>query len=180
MPQHGDFDALLLTSANAVRCGGEKLQALRGLRAYAVGGGPAEAARAAGFDVAAVGDSGVDGLLGSIPPGSRLLHLCGAERREPQGATRAIMTIVVYRSKEIDAPDLTGSAGSVALIHSPRAGRRFAELVHDRDSITLAAISEAAAEAAGSGWKSVHIADNPSDDALLALAASLCNKPDPE
>jgi len=33
------------------------------------------------------------------------------------------------------------------------------------------------AEAAGSGWQCVEVADVPSDDALLALAARLCNKP---
>jgi uroporphyrinogen-III synthase len=72
----------------------------------------------------------------------------------------------------------------VALIHSPRAGRRFAELV-DRASIarggvTIAAISPAAAEAAGEGWARVEAAERPADDVLLALAARLCNKPPPQ
>ena len=58
----------LLTSANAVRCGGEQLHSLRGLKAYAVGEATAEAAREAGFDIAATGDAGVDRLLGSIEP----------------------------------------------------------------------------------------------------------------
>jgi uroporphyrinogen-III synthase len=75
---------------------------------------------------------------------------------------------------------LWDASGNVALIHSPRAARRFAELVTDRSSIAIAAISPAAAEGIGSGWKSVAIADQPSDEALLALAATLCNKPDPE
>jgi uroporphyrinogen-III synthase len=63
----------------------------------------------------------------------------------------------------------------VALIHSPRAGRRFTELVEDRSSISIAAISPAAAEAVGGGWKLVASAEHPTDDALLALAARLCN-----
>ena len=37
VPEAGGFDGLLLTSANAVRHGGEQLQALRGLPVYAVG-----------------------------------------------------------------------------------------------------------------------------------------------
>jgi uroporphyrinogen-III synthase len=65
----------------------------------------------------------------------------------------------------------------VALIHSPRAGHRFAELAKDRSTIAIAAISEAAAAAAGDGWQSVAAAGQPSDEALLALAARLCNKP---
>jgi uroporphyrinogen-III synthase len=65
---------------------------------------------------------------------------------------------------------------SVALIHSPRAGRRFAELVDDRSRLAIAAISRDAADAVGGGWFSVEATDTPSDDALLALAARLCNK----
>ena len=76
--------------------------------------------------------------------------------------------------------DLSAAKGSVALIHSPRAGRRFAELVIDRGSIAVAAISEGAAEAVGDGWQTVEAAAQPCGDALLALAASLCKKPDPK
>ena len=44
----------------------------------------------------------------------------------------------------------------------------------DRATVRLAAISPAAAEAAGEGWKSLSVADMPRDHALLELAASLC------
>jgi uroporphyrinogen-III synthase len=179
-PDPSAFDGLLLTSANAVRHGAEQLRSLHGLRAYAVGEATADAARAAGFDVAATGHSGVDGLLDSIPPNLRLLHLCGEDRRAPHDARQVITPVIVYRSKEIESPDLAGSQESVALIHSPRAARRFAELVNDPRSVVIAAISQTAAGAAGTGWKSVHVASDPNDDALLALAARLCNKPDPE
>ena len=174
-PEAAAFDGLLLTSANAVRFAGEGLLGLRGLPACAVGEATADAARDAGFRVAITGDSGVARLLGSMPPGLRLLHLCGSDRKHVASATQAITEIVVYRSKPIEAPQLAGTSASVALIHSPRAGGRFAELVADRGSILIAAISAAAAEAVGSGLKSVAVADRPSDDALLALAARLCN-----
>ena len=80
------FDGLLLTSANAMRYGGEGLRALRGLKVYAVGEATAEAAREAGFDIAA------DRRRGGRAPARldradlKLLHLCGADRREPSGA----------------------------------------------------------------------------------------------
>jgi uroporphyrinogen-III synthase len=178
-PEAGSFDGLLLTSANAVRFGGEGLKGLRGLKAYAVGEVTAEAAREAGFDIAAAGDSGVDRLLGSIEPDLKLLHLCGADRREPNGAKQQITPVIVYRAKPLD-PHLGDVKDSVALIHSPGAGRQFAELVSARRSISIAAISDAAAEAVGDGWRSVEVADQPNDDALLALAARLCDKPDPK
>lgn len=179
-PEAGGFDGLLITSANAIRAGGTELERLRGLKVFAVGAATADAAREAGFDVGAVGDAGVDRLLGSIDGDLRLLHLCGEARRGPSEARQDITDIAVYRSEPIATPDLTAVPGSVALIHSPRAGQRFAELVKERDSIALVAISAAAAQAAGEGWKRIDVADQPSDDALLALAARLCNKPDPE
>ena len=179
-PDAGKFDGLLLTSANAVRHGGDGLRSLRGLAVHAVGEATAEAARDKGFDIASTGDDGVDRLLGSLEPGLRLLHLCGADRREPAAAEQVITPVVVYRSRPIELPDLSAATGSIALIHSPRAARRFAELVGDRRGIVIAAISRAAAEAAGDGWASVEIAAKPSDEALLALAARLCNNPQPK
>jgi uroporphyrinogen-III synthase len=179
-PQAAGFDGLLLTSANAVRFDGEGLAALRGLKVYAVGEATAEAARAAGFDIAATGDAGVGRLLGSIDPDLRLLHLCGAHRHETPDARQEVTAVAVYRAKPVADPDLRSVEGSIALIHSPRAGRRLAELVADRGSISIAAISAAAAEALGDGWKEVAVADQPNDDALLALAARLCEKPDPK
>lgn len=179
-PNPGEFDGLLLTSANAVRFGGDEFRRLRDLKVYAVGAATAEAAREVGFHLAATGVEGVDRLLGSIDIQLKLLHLCGTDRREPREARQAITQIIVYCSRPTDAPDLSGAPGSVALIHSPRAGERFTELVSDRANISVAAISDAAADAVGRGWKAVEMADFPSDEALLALAARLCNKPDPK
>ena len=179
-PDPGRFDGLLLTSANAVRSGGETLKGLRGLPVYAVGQTTGEAAREAGFSIAAIGDADVDRLLGSIDPGLKLLHPCGEDRREPAPASQQITPVPVYRASDVEAPDLGAVQGLVALIHSPRAGRRFAELVSDRRAIVVAAISPAAADAVGEGWEAVEAAPEPNDDALLALAARLCNKPAPE
>jgi uroporphyrinogen-III synthase len=51
--------------------------------------------------------------------------------------------------------------------------------VKDKASIAVVAISKAAANAVGEGWEVVTAADKPTDDAVLALAAELCNKPQP-
>jgi uroporphyrinogen-III synthase len=177
-PDPARFDGLLLTSANALRSGGAQLQSLKTLPVCAVGEATAEAARKAGFRVAATGDSGVDALLASIGE-LKLLHLCGEDRRAPQAASQQITAIAAYRAVPVEA-DLGTVKGAVALIHSPRAGRRFAQLAEDRASTIVAAISAAAAEAVGEGWRAVETAERPTDDALLALAASLCNKPLPE
>ena len=179
-PNPAGFDALLLTSANAIRYAGERLSGLRTLPVHAVGEATAQTAREAGFDVASVGEARVDTLLDSLDPPLRLLHLCGEDRREPQAARQTITSLVVYRSKDRADVDVSGAQGAIVLIHSPRAGRRFAELSGERGSTSIAAISANAADAAGDGWGRVEIAEQPNDHALLALAARLCNKPPPQ
>ena len=174
------FDGILVTSANAMRHGSENLSSLRALPVFAVGEATAEAARDAGFDVATIGNLGADQLLEMLDPKLRLLHLCGEDRRAPKRATQEITPLIVYRSRPIEAPGLSSERRAIALVHSRRAAQRLAELVEDRKSITIAAISRDAAAGAGEGWGSVYVASRPTDDALLALAASLCNKPDPE
>ena len=162
---------ILFTSANALRHGGEGLAGLTALDALAVGPATADAARAAGFRVVMTGSDGVEALLEALPGARRLLHLAGAEHR--QVSTRhAIETIVVYRAAPIATTIPPGEL--VALVHSPRAGARLAELAPDRASVAIAAISAAAAAACGAGWAAVEVADQPSDPALLALAARLC------
>ncbi len=83
-PDPSDFDALLLTSANAIRAGGPGLDGLRNLPVYAVGEGTATAARECGLAVAATGQQGVDALLGAIDPSLRLLHLRNSAMPAPR------------------------------------------------------------------------------------------------
>ncbi|URW75719.1 uroporphyrinogen-III synthase [Sphingomonas donggukensis] len=163
-PDPAQFDALLVTSANAIRHGGAGLAALHSLPVRAVGEATATAARAAGFRVESVGTGGV----ADVPRHGRLLHLAGREHHALPG----VETVVVYASDPL-TPDLAPLAGAIALVHSPRAAARLAALVTARATITLAAISPAAAAAAGTGWRHVAVAARPSDAALVALAAVL-------
>lgn len=175
MPQLGEFDGLLVTSANAVRYAGERLADLRGLKAYAVGEATAAAAREAGLDVASTGTAGVERLLGSVESGLRLLHLCGEDRREPGAAKQAVTPVAVYRAATIaQPPRLEQLARAVVLVHSPRSGQRIAELVAAKQDIAVAAISQAAADACGDGWECVQACEAPDDDTLLSLAERLC------
>ena len=183
-PEAGSFDALLLTSANAVRCGGEALQGLRGLPVHAVGQATADAAREAGFGIATIGTADADRLLGSIEPGQKLLHLTGEHRAGADDAGHEITRIVVYRSRAVEQPaGIDQARGAVVAVHSPRAGARFAQLAGamglDRSSIAVVAISDAAAKAAGHGWEGIEVAERPDDSTLLALAGKLCDKPRP-
>lgn len=179
VPDPHSFDGLLLSSANALRCAGDGIERLRGLPAYAVGDATAAAAREAGLELSEVGDGGIDALLSRIPGQPRLLHLCGADRTRAVDGRHRITELPVYRAEPLPLPGLAGALrGQVATVHSPRAGARLAELVDvgDRVTVRIAAISPAAAAAAGNGWESVEAAPHPNDSALLALAARLCEE----
>ena len=168
-PQASAFDGLVLTSANAVRHGGEELQKLKSLPVHAVGEATAHLARAAGFPVASVGQGGSGAM--DLPAEKRLLHLTGRDHRAIPGTTG----IPVYEARAIEAPEGIDQLNDcVIAVHSPRAGARLAELVREHGRIAIAAISAEAAAAAGTGWRSVSAAAAPNDNALLALAARLC------
>lgn len=173
-PDPAHYEGLLLTSANAVRHGGQALKTLANLPVHAVGAATAAAARQAGFQVRSVGHGGLADLLAELPESPRLLWLAGEDRREAPDRDR-INICTVYRSVPIEAPGLPSLEGVVVAVHSPRAGRRLAELAGARDRTAIAAISGAAAEACGSGWERIEIAGSPEDSALLALAAMLCH-----
>ena len=173
VPDPAAYEGLLLTSANAVRQGGPQLATLKHLPVHAVGQATAEAAEAAGFAIATVGSDNVAELLGRLPRDMRLLHLAGEDHGDM--LDREIDRRFVYRSAPIEHPGLPALDGLVAAIHSPRAGARLAELAMDRARTAIAAISEAAATAAGPGWERVEAAKQPNDSSLLALTAMLCH-----
>lgn len=178
VPGPGDFDGLLLTSANAVRQAGSGLERLRQLPVHAVGGATATAARELGLSVETVGESDIVALLAMLPPGNRLLHLAGEDHRDP--GDERIDRRIVYRSAAIPQPSLPPLEGLVVAVHSPRAGSRLAELAARRGKTAIAAISKAAAYACGAGWERVEFAEKPDDKCLLALAARLCHTSVPE
>lgn len=165
-PDPASYGALLLTSANAVRHGGEQLRQLRTLPVIAVGEATARAARNAGLHVIVTGDADVASL--ALP--ARVLHLAGRDHYARAG----VDTRVVYGSASL-SPDLSPLVGGVALVHSPRAGRRIAELAPDRATIAVAAISAAAADAAGPGWRALAVAEQPTDAATIAAALTLAD-----
>ena len=177
-PDPTDFDALLLTSANALRACGDQLDRLRSLPAHCVGQVTATAATVAGLGVASIGTGNVYDLLRPLPDTIRLLHLCGEDRRSAEEDRANIQAVTVYRAVALERPKgLDAVAGNVAAVHSPRAARRLADLLSSetKSTVRLVAISPAAADAAGPGWERVEAPAKPTDTALLALCARLCD-----
>lgn len=182
-PEPAAFDALLLTSANAVRHAGPMLAAYLGLPVFAVGEATARAAKEEGFAIVHAAGPDAQAAARTIArAGHRAaLHLRGEDARPFAPGDLAITAIVTYRA----APrgDEAGLAaalrpGSVALVHSPRAGARLAELVstESRQDIALVAISPTALEGCGSGWMEKHAAAVPEDAVMLVMALQICDK----
>jgi uroporphyrinogen-III synthase len=166
------FDAVLLTSANGAR---HAPAGLERLPCFAVGEGTAGAARAAGFGDVRTGprDGAAAAAMMTAAGVRRALHLCGRDHLAVEAQGVEIERRIVYSAEPLPRPRFEGPA--VAMIHSARAGARFAELAGDRSGIAIAAISEPAAAAAGEGWAAKAVAEAPRDQALLELAAKLCN-----
>lgn len=175
LPTDPNYDGLLLTSANALRHAGEKRQELLHLPVYAVGQNSADYARSLGFHVRLSGTAGIEQLLTQVDA-RNLLWLAGEDRM--QFVTPSAIRIdcrIVYRSAALPAPedfaDYVAQADFV-LLHSARAADYFAALAShhhiDRNEISIAALSEKIAHAAGSGWATVRVAKEPTDNDLLS------------
>ena len=171
-PDPAAFDALALTSANAVRLAGPRLASLVGLAAWAVCDATAAAARETGLRIVYTGTADASALFAAMADAgiAHALWLTGEDRRPPPTAP-ALTIVETYRAAPLSI-DTAPLAGAIVLIHSPRAATRLAELVTPglRPSIHLAAISRAAADAAGAGWAGIAIAAQPNDAALVATA----------
>jgi uroporphyrinogen-III synthase len=177
-PDPADFDAVLLTSANAARHAGTKIEAFAHLPLFAVGRATARAARFRGFTSREVGTRDVTALLNRIDVlGYRnILHLAGVDHMAAEHRMLSITRRIVYVAVETRTPPIPVSGPYVALLHSPRAARRLAELVPDRSIVRIAALSQAVAAAAGTGWHSMSVPFAPTDEALLAVAVIMCEQ----
>ncbi|HEY0413342.1 MAG TPA: uroporphyrinogen-III synthase [Allosphingosinicella sp.] len=177
-----DYDAVLLTSANAAR----HLGTAPPRPCYAVGEATAEAAREAGFEEVRAGDGDGAAAVAMMARDGvrRALHLCGRDHLPLSHPELRIERRIVYAAEALPAlPAAARGAlerGAVVLFHSPRAATAFAALVPDRGGVRIAAISAAAAAAAGEGWAAKAVAAAPRDEALLEVAAGLCNIAPPD
>lgn len=184
-PDVRDFDALLVTSANAVRHAGPQLATLASLSCHCVGAVTAAAARAAGLRVADVGTAGAQALVDSMTSRGhrKLLWLTGKDRTALRSDSAQITPLVCYHAAEIaDPPGWAKAvvAPAILLLHSARAAQCASALASDaRRHLIAIAISDAVAAAAGPDWEQLVVAPAPTDADLLAIAAKLCQTPAP-
>ncbi|AQR74698.1 uroporphyrinogen-III synthase [Sphingomonas sp. LM7] len=180
VPAAEAFDALILTSANAVRHGGAGLSALHRLPVHAVGKATADSAQRAGFDVVFVGEEDAAALTANAQAAGieRALHLAGRERTiEPGGVIAQVIT--VYASETLAPRDVSQLDGCIALVQSARGGVRLGEVVDaaaiSRSGMAIVALSQRAAAAVGGGWEQVVVPESISSEALIDAAIALAD-----
>ena len=182
-PPAFEFDALMLTSANAIKYAGRAFEKYKKLPVLAVGKATAGIARQSGLDVAEIGEGGAEDLLRSLPSDRyrKILRLTGKDHVKTPASGREVVLRRVYHARALPLGEQACTAlrqGHVVLLYSVRAAKRLIEemdrLGIDRSANDVAALSSNIAEAAGDGWKTVQVAERPTDDALLSLAGRLC------
>ncbi|MEO8722876.1 MAG: uroporphyrinogen-III synthase [Sphingobium sp.] len=180
-PDPALFDAIMLTSANALRHGGSQLGQYIKLPAFAVGAATAQTAQLAGFvNVHAGGENAQQLIADMIGAGHRqVLHIAGRDVRPVDAGSLHLTRVSVYESGEASsAQELNAhlQRGDVLLVHSARAAQRLASLVlpEARSALNLVAISDIALAAAGPGWNRARAAFTPDDGAMLAIAEQIC------
>lgn len=172
-----DYDAIILTSGNAVRAAAEFLTGTHGLPIYAVGSATAKALELLCLPVTKTGSDGVEALVqfAAADGHKRVLWLAGEDHSIiPQVAGVTIDVEIVYRSCAIDMPkafDREVIQSDATILHSSRAAAYFGILCDAanlrRDRITIATFSAAIAQSAGEDWAARIVADTPNDAALL-------------
>ncbi len=189
----GEFDAVALTSAAAVRIVASRYadgQPPAWLRqpAFCVGAATAAAARRAGWRhaVSASGDgAALARLIAAKFAGraARILYLCGHDRAFDLAAALAgrgiaVTEAAIYAAEllQLDCGAVTTAIAQsdVVLLHSARSARHFfaesARCRADLSGLTLLAFSETVADTVPAACRqSVHVAGQPNEAALLAL-----------
>ena len=184
-PAAADYDALFVTSANAVRQAGKAIRAYQAMPAYAVGDATARALKATGFGDIRTGRGDAAVMLEAAAENgvARALHLAGEDYRDVGHDAIAIDRRIVYRSAALESlgeKALAGlrEGGCVVLLHSGRAAQHFAALCDaakiSRRKVRIAALAPAVLDSAGPDWGGAIAAAKPDDAALLAAAARLC------
>lgn len=194
VPEATDYEALAVTSANALRHAPAALAtAFAGKPCYAVGERTAAEARNIRYTRVTAGPGDAGGLARLIarrePPGARILHPCGRVRTDtltdalrragfPVDALETYDTLPVDHRPEAVAALVGREPVWGALVYSASAAALFAELAAHPVLAPLLAetsvfcISARAAAALGGVACRARVADMPSEEALLAMIAA--------
>lgn len=191
-PVPADFDAVAVTSANALRHAPPALvESLTGKPLFAVGSRTARLAREAGFVTVFEGNRDAAGLAGhmvaQLTPRSRLLYLCGKVRRPDFEAALSEAGLVVDALETYDTTAIVHPAGfaastlgnkpvEAAVVMSARTAEILSSLLLTgalaqlfADTRYFCISGRVAAALTGIDPGHILISETPDEDALVAL-----------
>lgn len=199
MPNASNFDAVMMTSANAPARFIERdstCKTLLALPCFCVGEHTAAAARQAGFgDVRISAGNGLDlaeAVRAALPPSRSVLHIAGADtasagRDQLAAWGYAISSWQVYRAvpATVLSPRLSQALREeelgVALFFSPKTAALFANLAAQHQvaaccqSLTAIGLSEAVGAALRPlPWRRIAVAETPTEEAMISCLRHIC------
>lgn len=186
----GPFDAIVLTSGNAVSALASAPDAWRRLPVFTVGARTAARVREAGLPDARSADGGRDELIAligdNLGPPARLLLIAGRDRHDDvearlAGAGFSTTVWTAYAAEAVEVLPETAAAAlrdrnvEAALHYSPRGAQVFLDLVRGAGllepalELTHVALSaEVAAPLVAAGASTILVAEHPEEAALMA------------
>ena len=198
-PPEGPFDALVLSSGNAIGPLAQAPEAWRELPVFTVGARTAGRAREAGFTDARSADGDRNDMIalvtGNMPTGARLLMVSGRDRNEDiaprlEQAGFAVTDWTAYAAEAVSVlPDelkasLARGVEAAALHYSPRGAQTFLALIREagieEEALALTHVALSAAVAAplvSAGASTVLVAEYPEESALFAALEQVSPPP---
>lgn len=185
----GGFDAVAITSANALRALQGRLQPYLRLPLFAVGDRTAALARAEGFNTVTSADGGMARLAPLIAAHAprRVLYLAGRDRTGDLAALLGpgvdTVLVEVYDMEPVPALPvaaeamLTQGAIQAVLLYSVRAAERFVALTSPsmRRAMQALCLSSTIAEVARNAhFAGTVVANASSETAMMGLALRVC------
>lgn len=184
------FDAVMVTSAQAIYQGGAELDKIKDYPLYVVGSATAAAARSAGFQHIITAEGNGQSVLRYLRRDrkARILRLCGEVYKDYAGVENVLeqdsfqfFIKILYRMQNIACLPTEACRAlvenAIVLLHSFRFAEQFRLLLTktdiNPDKVQIAVISPAVAEQIGKEWRAMAIAEYPDDRYLLKAAASL-------
>lgn len=189
-PPAQNFDAIMITSANALRVSAEEIRQYVHLPLFAVGTATAKLAEDMGFTIAAIGKGGAKALwpLISQSGAKRILRLVGRDYVPIEN--KCITTIMTYEARALPInsaleklmceTDNQDDIANIFAFHSARAVQIFDDyiiqmanqgLTFDKNAHYAAAlaptIGEAIRQSNGTKWRKTIIASSASDAVMI-------------
>lgn len=187
-PKAKNFDSIMITSANALRIGGNAILQYRHLPMFAVGKATARLAGEMGFHIAAIGRGGAKALWPLIVAhgAQNVLRIVGRDYVEVSDTSINTTNIMTYEACALPiAATLKtliseGKSGHVFAFHSARAVQIFddyiAELgqhgiLFDKSAHYAAALAPTIAYEISDDWRKIIISPSASDPAMMTAVS---------